>query len=78
MKEIQIQDFEYYGRSIPVFIADKTGKLVGLFVAESNGYIGRIGGGYGISGHFDTIQECATSAQRFGYRFFINEIDSIL
>lgn len=56
---------------IPVF-AKRNGVLRGMIVREEEGWILRIGGTGGASGHHSTLEECIKSCLQYEYRFFIN------
>lgn len=55
---------------IPIF-AIENGKIRGMFIHESNGWIIRYPDGCGCSGHHNKREECARSAKSFGLTFCI-------
>ena len=63
----------------PIF-AKKEGKLVGMVVLEyhtntqeKTGWILKIGGGFGLNGYRDTLEECIKKGIDAGYEFFVEE-----
>lgn len=56
--------------STPIF-AKKNGKFIGMIVKEERGWILRVGGSIGATGHHNTIKECITSCLEFGHTFFV-------
>ena len=46
-------------------------KLIGSIVKEEKGYILRLAGGSGSTGHYSTILNCIKASAQFGYKFFI-------
>ena len=75
MKEIILKDdkntipFSEVNENSPIF-AKKNGILQGMVVKEENrGWIVRIGGGAGMTGHYNTLIECLNSCVQYGYTF---------
>ena len=54
----------------PIF-AKKDDKLIGMVVKENDGWIVRIGGSAGASGHHETLRKCIESCFCHDYEFFI-------
>jgi len=54
--------------SRPIF-AKKGGKLVGMLLRESDGWVVRYGDGRGVTGHYSTKKECLASTTDFSYTF---------
>jgi len=61
-------DISKVDNDTPVF-AKKKGDIVGMVVKEEAGWILRLGGEYGFSGHHETRLKCMESAS--AYTFFI-------
>ena len=56
----------------PIF-AKKGGKLKGMLVKDGEGWITRIGGGIGSSGHHSSRKGCIKRDSGFGFEFFIED-----
>ena len=56
----------------PIF-ARKDGKLAGMIVKESPGWILRIGGIYGSHGHWPTRLSCMQASLQFGCEFYVED-----
>ena len=54
----------------PIF-AKKCGKLVGMIVKDNDGWIVRIGGTSGATGHHETLWKCIEHSLTYAYEFFI-------
>ena len=61
------------GENVPVF-AVRSGKICGMVVYEneSKGWITRIGGKKGCSGHHNTREMCMVKDSKLGYTFHID------
>lgn len=58
----------------PIFVKDKKDKLIGMVVKEEGGWITKIGGSGGASGHYDTRSALIEyEYNQFGHKFFIEE-----
>ena len=57
--------------SEPIF-AKLNSILIGMLVKEDEGWICRIGGDAGSTGHHNTREKCIRSCMRHGYEFFVN------
>ena len=70
-QEVDLKDVR---ENTPIF-AEKRGKLVGMVVNEKpeDGWIVRIGGTNGVSGHHLTRERCIQSALGYDYVFFIED-----
>ena len=55
----------------PVFAKDDKGKFIGMVVEEDKGWIIKVGGRSGASGHFPTLRECLSGSLHLGYSYFI-------
>lgn len=65
-------DFDNIHHGVPIF-AKRDGRLKGLVVEESDGWIVRTGGSFGAYGHHDTLFECLDrGAKLYNYSFFVN------
>ena len=65
---INLNDIDEY---TPIF-ARRNYRLAGMVVREyGKGWILRIGGDAGNSGHFNSREECMERAMEFGYEFVI-------
>ena len=53
----------------PIF-AKQNEQLVGMAVHEEQGWILRIGGTLGATGHHETLEKCLKSCIEYGYTFF--------
>jgi len=58
------------GVDTPIF-AKRNGKLRGMVVRETKGWILRLSATNGCSGHFTTLEGCMSSGETFGYEFWI-------
>jgi len=56
----------------PIF-AKLDGYLAGMVVQETKGWILRIGGQFGASGHFKNREDCIIRGQEMGYTFYVEE-----
>lgn len=56
-------------RNTPIF-AKKDGVLCGMVVNEDNGWIVRIGGSTGATGHHETLEKCLNFCP-YGYTFHV-------
>jgi hypothetical protein len=76
MKQIILKSEELVEENVPLHtpvFAKKGGKLAGMFVREQEGWILRIGGGFGCSGHHPTRKDCMESVLIHEYTFFIED-----
>lgn len=65
-------EFSKIKQSDPIF-AKKNGSLAGMVVREQgSGWITKIGGGAGVSGHHDGLKDCLRRGQELGYEFFVS------
>ena len=62
--------FDEVNEYTPIF-AKKDGKLMGMVVKEDAGWILRIGGKSGATGHHDTAWKCLKSCLIHDYEFFV-------
>ena len=53
----------------PIF-AYRSGRLAGMVVLENDGWITRIGGNWGVNGHYKTREECIRNDQIYGYVYY--------
>ena len=58
--------------NIPLFLR-QYGKLKGMIVKEDEGWISRLGGPVGSSGHYETRQQCMEAAYSYGYEACIED-----
>jgi len=79
IKVIEIKDSPSMGvrledvdEETPIF-AKKNGKLEGMVIHVREGWILKIGGVCGATGHYDTRRECLISCLEYGYEFFVEE-----
>lgn len=57
----------------PIFVKNKEGKLYGMVVSETNGWIVKIGGSFGSFGHETSRWECIKRGQEsMGYTFHVD------
>ena len=62
--------FSLISEQAPIF-AKKDGVLVGMIVNEAGkGWITRLGGTFGQSGHHDNLRKCMLAGQKHGYEYF--------
>ena len=54
----------------PIF-AKKDGELRGMVVKEEDGWILRLGGSSGSTGHHNTLRKCLEIDMQYDYEFFI-------
>lgn len=79
MKKVVIGEDEFtillsavHKERTPIF-AQQEGVLKGMVVHElSKGWILRIGGTFGVTGHHPTLKGCIESCLPHGYEFFVN------
>ena len=64
--------FHYVDHCNPIF-AKKDGKLKGMIVRESKGWILRVGGMRGSSGHHEKLIDCLMKDKERGYDFYVEE-----
>ena len=66
------------GNRVPIF-AKKNGLLKGMIVEDiGKGWILRIGGVNGHSGHHNTRYDCMQKASEYGYSFFVEDLPCTL
>jgi hypothetical protein len=75
MREIFLEKTEKFinikhiNKHKPIFVK-KDGKLTGMVVNEDGkGWITRLGGGNGSSGHYETLESCIKKGMEFGYTY---------
>lgn len=70
---VQVINLENIPKNHPIFAKNKDGKLAGMLIEEQQGWILRIGGGTGATGHHESRELCIRSCVVHGYEFFVED-----
>ncbi|MCP4991008.1 MAG: hypothetical protein GY928_34660 [Colwellia sp.] len=68
---VELVELENVSEQTPIFAKDNKGKLLGMVISEEGGWITRIGGDCGASGHFSTRMECMEAGLHLGFTYFV-------
>ena len=68
-KTVPFRDVNQYE---PIFVKFNN-RLAGMVVKEDRGWIIRLGGATGSTGHHKSLLECLQRSVRFGYEYYIED-----
>lgn len=70
---VQVINLENIPENHPIFAKNKDGKLAGMLIEEQQGWVLRIGGNLGATGHHESRELCIRSCVVYDYEFFVED-----